>query len=100
MSLTFREDYWDDLESKEEFMRFLIQIHGLDLSRWDRHGFWNRKFRPFSFFKEKTLVSSLCLYSMDMSVMGKRCRVAQISGVGTLPEYRRQGLSSELFNLQ
>jgi hypothetical protein len=29
-------------------------------------------------------------------VNGHRCRVAQVSGVGTLPEYRRRGLNREL----
>jgi hypothetical protein len=33
---------------------------------------------------------------MDMTIRGKQCLVAQISAVGTLPEYRRKGLSLEL----
>ena len=33
---------------------------------------------------------------MDMVVAGARRRVAQISGVGTLPEYRRRGLNRRL----
>jgi GNAT superfamily N-acetyltransferase len=96
VALTYDKDYWDDLGLKREFMDFLIRIHNLDLSLWDRLGYWDRQYRPFSFFSGDTLVSNVCLYSMDMSVLGKRCRVAQISAVGTLPEFRRQGLSRQL----
>lgn len=96
MGLTFREDYWENPGLKKQFIDFVIQIHGLDLSLWDRMGFWDRKYRPFSFFKGPTLVSSLSVYSMDMTILGERCLVAQISAVGTLPEYRGRGLSSEL----
>jgi hypothetical protein len=36
------------------------------------------------------------VYSLKMVVGGSPCRAAQISGVGTLPEYRRQGLNRRL----
>ena len=97
MPLEFRQDYWDDDSLKKAFIKFLVDIHGLDLSRWGRLGSWDvANYRPFSFFADGVAVSSLCVYSMDMTVQGERCRVAQFSGVGTLPEYRRQGLNLEL----
>jgi GNAT superfamily N-acetyltransferase len=94
--LTYEENYGDDPGLKRKLIDFLTGIHNLDLSRWDQLGYWDRLYRPFSFFDGEALVSNVCLYSMDMSVMGKRCRVGQISAVGTLPEFRRQGLSREL----
>ncbi|MCP4566896.1 MAG: GNAT family N-acetyltransferase [FCB group bacterium] len=96
MDYAFRSDYIDDPKLKRQFIDFLIDIHGLDLSLWDRLGFWDRKYRPFSFFDGDTLIASLCLFTMDMTVLGKKCKVAQISGVGTVDKYRRQGLNSEL----
>lgn len=50
----------------------------------------------FSYFNSDSLVSSVCVYSMDMTIRGKRRLVAQLSGVGTLPEFRRNGLNLEL----
>jgi len=94
--MEFREDYWDNPGLKLEFIRFLNQIHNLDLSRWDRLGYWDSRYRPFSFFDGATLAANVCVYSMDMTVAGRPARVAQISAVGTRPEYRRRGLSSEL----
>ncbi len=96
MNLTFRENYWDDPEAKSSFIDFLNHIHRLDLTLWDRMGFWDYKYRPFSFFDGKSIASSLCVYSMDMIVNGQRRTVAQISGVGTTEEYRRKGLSLTL----
>ncbi|MCP4633710.1 MAG: GNAT family N-acetyltransferase [candidate division Zixibacteria bacterium] len=96
MSLSYRENYWDSLELKDEFIGFLLHIHGLDLSLWDKMGFWDQKYRPFSYFSGSSLVSNVCVYSMEMTIQGKQCLVAQISAVGTLPEYRRKGLSFKL----
>jgi GNAT superfamily N-acetyltransferase len=96
MNLTYRENYWNSPELKKEFMSFLVRIFGLDLSLWDNKGFWDRRYRPFSYFDNGTLVSNVCVYSMNMTIRGKQCLVAQISAVGTLPEYRRKGLSFRL----
>jgi GNAT superfamily N-acetyltransferase len=96
MNLTYSTDYWDDPAAITELIRFLADIHNVDLGLWREKGLWDRKYRPFSFFDGDRLVSSMCIYSMDMSVCGRRCKVAQISAVGTLPEYRRKGLGIEL----
>ena len=96
MNLTYRENYWDSLPLKQEFICFLTQLFGLDLSLWDEMGFWDNQYRPFSYFDDKALVANVCLYSMDMTIQGEQCRVAQISAVGTAAEYRRQGLSFKL----
>lgn len=96
MNLVFRENYWESPELKREFMSFLVQLFGLDLSLWDNMGFWDVRYRPLSFFSDNSLVSNVCVYSMDMTIHGKHCLVAQISAVGTLPEYRKRGLSRKL----
>ena len=70
MNLTYRENYWDSLESKAEFKRFLVTMFNLDLSLWDAMGFWDDLYRPFSFFDGDRLVSNVCLYTMEMTVGG------------------------------
>ncbi len=96
MDLTYKNNFSDDPALRTELIRFINVIHRLDLTRWSQQGFWDKLHRPFSCFDGKQMVSNVSLYSMDLTVMGRRCRVAQVSGVGTLPEYRRRGLSSEL----
>lgn len=96
MNLTFRDDYWESSDLRKKLILFVNEIFGLDLTIWDKAGFWDRKYRPFSFFEGDRIVSSLCIYSMDMTILGKKCLVAQVSAVATDPEYRRRGLNLEL----
>jgi ribosomal protein S18 acetylase RimI-like enzyme len=98
MILTFCEDYWDNPELKNEFKKFMIQLFGLDLSPWNNAGFWDNQYRPFSYFSGSSLVSNVCVYSMDMTVKGERVRVAQLSAAATKSEYRRNGLCRDLTN--
>jgi GNAT superfamily N-acetyltransferase len=96
MDLTFRENYWDATALKSEYMRFLVKLFRVDLSIWDRAGFWDSRYRPFSYFDDTSLVANVSVYSMEMTIMGQRRSVAQISAVGTVADYRRKGLSLEL----
>jgi GNAT superfamily N-acetyltransferase len=92
--LSFRSHYWDDRPARDAFKRFLVRVFGLDLSLWEREGFWDReRYAPFSLFDGDQITASVCLYSLDMVIGGRRCRVGQFSGVGTLPPYRRHGLA-------
>ena len=95
--LTFRSSYWEDLSARDGFKKFLNSMFGLDLTLWEQKGFWDDDFyTPFSFFEDDRVVSSACLYSMDMVIGGQRRRLGQFSGVGTLPQYRRRGLNRKL----
>lgn len=94
--MEFRSRYWGDAPSKQAFLRFLKSIHGLDLTRWDASGHFDTDYTPFSFFQDGEIISSVCLYLLEAQFLGKRTKVAQISGVGTDPSYRGQGLNREL----
>lgn len=96
MSLSLRTGYWDDLAARGAFKEFLITIHGLDLSEWESAGYWDYAYTPFSFFDGEQVVSSVCVYSLEAVIDGEPARVAQISGVGTLPAWRRRGLNRQL----
>ena len=96
MSLSLRTGYWDDLAARGAFKEFLVTIHGLDLSEWESAGYWDYDYRPFSFFDGGQVVSSVCVYSLEAVIDGEPARVAQISGVGTLPDWRRKGLNRQL----
>jgi len=90
---TYRTGYWDDPAARAEFKRFLVEIHGLDLTLWEECGFWDTTtYRPFSLFDGDRMVAHMCLYSLDMGVKGRARRVGQFSGVGTAESHRRQGL--------
>jgi GNAT superfamily N-acetyltransferase len=96
MNLEFRTGYWDDLEARSAFKEFMVAIHGLDFSEWESAGYWDDAYTPFSFFEGDAVVSSVCIYLLDAVIDGEAARLAQISGVGTLPGWRRRGLNRRL----
>ena len=96
MNLELKTDYWSDPEARAAFKAFMIDIFGLDLSAWESAGYWDPSFRPFSFFQDGEVIASVCLYLLDVVIEGKPARLAQISSVGTRPQWRRRGLSREL----
>jgi GNAT superfamily N-acetyltransferase len=99
MTPTLRTAYWQDLAARQAFKEFIHQIHNVDFTRWDTAGYWDDDYSPYSYFVGDRLVASLCIYTMHARVNGRDCKVAQVSGVGTLPEYRGQGLNRSLHEI-
>lgn len=99
MTTTLRTAYWQDLAARQSFKDFILQIFGLNFSRWESAGYWDDDYSPYSYFAGDRVVASLCIYTMPAMVNGRACTVAQVSGVGTLPEYRRQGLNRRLHKI-
>jgi GNAT superfamily N-acetyltransferase len=93
-----RSDYWADAPARQAFKDFIRKVFEIDFEPWDASGYWdNDDYRPFSFFAaDGRVVASACLYSMHMVIAGRRVRVGQISGMGVLPQLRRQGLGRQL----
>jgi GNAT superfamily N-acetyltransferase len=95
-SLEYGQDYAPDARARGALRDFLVDLHGLDLGRWEERVGWDPRFVPFSFFEGDRVVASASIYSIDMRLRGEWRRVAQISSVGTRPEWRRRGLNTEL----
>jgi GNAT superfamily N-acetyltransferase len=99
MTPILRTAYWDDLPARRSFQEFIRQIFELDFTQWDGAGYWDDDYSPYSFFAGNRVVASLCIYTMPARVDGEACKVAQVSGVGTLPEFRQQGLNRQLHEI-
>jgi GNAT superfamily N-acetyltransferase len=96
MNLELRTEYWNDPEARAAFKKFILDIHGLDFSEWDSAGYWDDAYTPFSYFEGGAVVASVCIYLLNAVVDGEPTRLAQISGVGTAADRRRQGLNRQL----
>ncbi len=95
--LIYRCEYASDPTAREAFKDYLVAVHGLDLTPWEAAGCWGDDYRQFSYFTpDGTVVSTVSLYSMDLVVDGRSLRAAQLSGVGTLPDWRLMGLNRRL----
>ena len=96
MDLMVRTEYWNNPKARSAFREFMLKIHNLDLSEWESLGYWDKNYTPFSFFSGEEIVSSICVYSLNAVINGNKTRISQLSGVGTLPEWRRKGLNRRL----
>jgi len=94
--IALRTHYWDDARAKAAFKHFALDIHGLDFTAWDSAGFWDEAYTPFSFFQGEIVVASVCIYLLNFVVSGEPTCLAQVSAVGTLPDWRRRGLNRQL----
>jgi GNAT superfamily N-acetyltransferase len=94
-----RTAYWHDRAARKAFKDFILTIHQIDFEDWDRMGYWDDDYSPYSYFVGDRVVASACIYTMPGIVNGEACKVAQVSGVGTLPEYRKRGLNRRLHEI-
>lgn len=94
--LTLKTEYWDDPAARAAFKAFILEIHGLNFNAWESAGCWDDAYTPFSYFEGDEVVASVCVYLLDVVIEGAATRLAQISGVGTAPRWRRRGLNRRL----
>ena len=97
MKIEYRNDYFEDPFAKASFERYAKKIFGLDFGRWKARGLWDNQYKPFSAFAGGECVASICVYPSEMRVDGVKRRGAQLLTVGTLPEYRLQGIQKEIW---
>ena len=91
------ENYRDDQFLRNEFFNLIEKIFpSADFKEWYLKGFWEDNYIPYSILKDNKIVSSVCISEMEIFVKGGLLKGIQFSAVGTLPEYRKQGLSKIL----
>lgn len=86
-----------DRQWHEPFLRFVPRIFpSLSFRRWYELGGWNERYVVFAWRDGDELVSSVSRMQMELVHEGARGRGWQLGTVGTLAEYRRQGLQRPL----
>lgn len=91
------ENYRGTKNFVNNFFQFISVIFpSISFSDWYEKGFWTDKYIPFSLMCDDRIVSSASIALMDIIINDKKYKAVQLGGVGTLPEYRNQGLSRQL----
>jgi len=91
------ENYKDDKQLREKFNNFTeIIFSGLNFEKWYEFRYWTQNYIPYSLIKNDIIISNVSISKMDLLINGKLIRGIQFGTVGTLPEYRKQGLSKYL----
>jgi GNAT superfamily N-acetyltransferase len=82
---------------REAFFEFTPKaLYGADFRPWYTMGGWNDRYIPYSFVDQTTMLANVSISTMELLINGKKKRGIQFATVGTLPEYRNQGLAREL----
>nr|MBC8383952.1 GNAT family N-acetyltransferase [Candidatus Cloacimonadota bacterium] len=92
------QDYCEDPSKRYLLNNFSKKVFNLDFSKWEGNGFWDSAYKPISLLDNGEIISNVSIYSLEMIINGKKCKVAQLSTVGTLPEYRKKGFGNKLIN--
>jgi len=88
------ENYRDNELLRNEYYNFISKIFpSADFKEWYSKGFWTDKFNPISIIKDGKIISNVSVTQMNIILEGRNVRGIQIGAVGTLPEFRNQGLS-------
>ncbi len=87
----------DDTLLRSEYFNFIYKVFpGLDFESWYDRGYWTDSYQPHSIVKNGRIISNVSAAEMKVWVDEKLVDAVQIGAVGTLPEYRKQGLSKYL----
>lgn len=94
-----------DLKQFNELLSYVFQITEADIEESgyaDKREMIQSK-RPilvyskvFGWFDHEKLVSQIAIYPCEVNIHGKQYKMGGVTGVGTYPEYARQGLMLEL----
>ncbi|RHX94418.1 GNAT family N-acetyltransferase [Leptospira yasudae] len=91
---TFHKNFRDDPVLREAFFRFTPPaLYGADFRLWYDFGFWEDSYIPYCLMDGKNTVANASVCEMKLLYDGKEYDAVQLATVGTLSEYRNQGLS-------
>lgn len=106
--LTIRQLKETDINQYNELLSYVFQVTGADI---EESGYANKREmiqskRPilvlstvFGWFDQEKLVSQIAIYPCEVNIHGTIYKMGGITGVGTYPEYARQGLMRELVSV-
>ena len=94
-----KQNYRDEDKLRNSFFDFTKKVFpSLDFTEWYNKGFWADAYIPFSIVENDEVVSNVSISKMKIFLNGKSKNAIQIGTVGTIPEYRKKGLSRYLMD--
>ena len=94
-----RENYRDDDTLREAYYAYIQTVFpGIDFKNWHDRGYWPAEYIPYSLIDDGRIISNVSVYKMTVLLDGKPVSAAQIGAVGTIPDYRGQGLSRRMMD--
>ena len=93
------ENYRDDGQLREAYFKYTETIFpGISFRDWYARGFWPNEYNPVSMINQGRIISNISIARMKILLNGSEVSAIQLGAVGTLEEYRGQGLSRRILN--
>ncbi len=90
-------DFADFPEHVKLFHEFIDAVFPrVNFREFEQKGFWVKSYKPFSIVQDDKIVGNVCAAEMKLLIDGNLVNAVQVGGVGTLPEYRKMGISRRL----
>ena len=98
MSLELIKDYRDNVMYRRSYKKLAGNVFGIDFERWYRLGFWDDRYKCYSFVDGSEVVSNVSVSMVDLILDGSRIHAVQIGTVMTHSDYKKMGLAEKLMN--
>ena len=93
------ENYRDDSQLREAYFEYTETIFpGISFRDWYTRGFWPGEYNPVSMIDQGRIISNISMARMKILLNGGEVSALQLGAVGTLEEYRGQGLSRRILD--
>lgn len=93
------ENYRDDEILRNEYYKYTETVFpGISFREWHARGFWLDNYNPVSLIDQGRVIANVSCAKMKILLNGSLIDAIQIGAVGTIPEYRKQGLARVLMD--
>lgn len=86
----------NDLTYEALFDDLIRTSFGFSFKPWFEQKLWDKRYESYSVIENGKMLSNICIYKVDLLVMGKLTRAHQFGGVTTRAEARGKGYSRML----
>ncbi|MGH0944188.1 GNAT family N-acetyltransferase [Bacillus mycoides] len=87
--------------NREQLFPLFEKVFGITsqtLHDFSEKGYWDNTFKAFSYLQDGNAIANVAVFSLPLLINGKKINAAGIQSVMTHPDFRRQGLMTQLLN--
>ncbi|TXR89674.1 GNAT family N-acetyltransferase [Bacillus sp. SH7-1] len=86
---------------REQLFPLFEEVFGITtqtLNDFSEKGYWDDTYKALSFLQEDEVIANVAAFSLPLLINGEKINAAGIQSVMTHPNFRRQGLMTQLMN--
>ncbi|MED1107348.1 GNAT family N-acetyltransferase [Bacillus paramycoides] len=86
---------------REKLFPLFEEVFGITSQTWhdfSAKGYWDYTYKALSFLQDDSVIANAAAFSLPLLINGEKISAAGIQSVMTHPDFRRQGLMTQLLN--